>query len=200
MIKLIPNILLFSRPVFIGVIVFLAVTHPLHANLIVISLITACLITDILDGIIARRLKISTTQFRVLDTIFDLAFYLCTLGYVFSINRVALETNVQLIFSILTLEILLYLTSVIRFGRLPSPHAFLSKVWGLYLAVEFYLLILQIEGNHFQIALCFGVLVHIDRLLIYLLLKLWDHDIPSSYHAWLLRNGKTITRHQLLNG
>jgi CDP-diacylglycerol--glycerol-3-phosphate 3-phosphatidyltransferase len=200
MIKLIPNILLFSRPIFIGAIVFLAVTRPPHANLIVLSLITVCLVTDILDGIIARRLNISTTQFRVLDTIFDLAFYLCTLGYVFSINPVVLETNARLILSILTLEVLLYLTSLIRFGRLPSPHAFLSKVWGLYLAVEFYLLILQVEGNHFQLALCFGVIVHIDRLLIYLFLKSWDHDIPSSYHAWLLRNGKSITRHQLLNG
>src|SRR5690349_12291452 len=198
MIKQIPNILLFSRPVFIGVIVFLAVTQPPHANLLVLSLITVCLITDILDGIIARRLNISTTQFRLLDTLFDLVFYLCTLGYIFTINPSVLETNALLIISILTLEVLLYLTSLIRFGRLPSPHALLSKVWGLYLAVEFYLLILQVEGNHFQIALCFGIIVHIDRLLIYLLLKSWDHDIPSSYHAWLLRNGKTFNRHQLL--
>src|SRR5687768_14453930 len=123
MINSIPKILLFSRPIFIGAIEFLAVFRPPQANPIVLGLITICLISDILDGIIARRLHISTTQFRLLDIRFDLAFYLCTLDYVFWANPVALETNAQLIPSILTLEISLYLTSMIRFGRLPSPHA-----------------------------------------------------------------------------
>ncbi|MEI6021437.1 MAG: CDP-alcohol phosphatidyltransferase family protein, partial [Bacteroidota bacterium] len=65
---------------------------------------------------------------------------------------------------------------------------------------EFSLLILGINGIHFKIALIIGAFVHIDRLLIYLLLKKWDHDIPSTFHAYQLSRGKNIRRNKLFNG
>lgn len=157
-------------------------------------------LTDIFDGIIARRLNVSTENFRLLDTIFDLVFYLAILLFIFSCNSQEILSNLELITGILILEALMYLTSLIRFKKPPSPHAILSKFWGLYLVVEFTLLILEVKGNHFTIALIIGLFVHSDRLLIYVILKNWEHDIPSSYHALLLRNGKPIKRNKLFNG
>ncbi len=95
---------------------------------------------------------------------------------------------------------MMYLVSLARFGKLPSPHAILSKFWGIYLVVEFSLLILGVNGSHFMFALYIGIFVHLDRVLIYILLREWDHDIPSSYHALLIRNGKSIHRNKLFNG
>ena len=63
--------------------------------------------------------------------------------------------------------------------------------------VGFSLLIIGISGYHFKIALVFGLIAHIDRVLIYILLRQWDHDIPSSYHAYMLRQGKQILRNKL---
>ena len=200
MVKQIPQLLLFCRPIFIGVIAFMAMAKPPLANAIVLGSIGVCLLADILDGIVARNLNVSTTQLRVLDTVFDLSFYLSVLGYIYSVNPGVIQHHEGLLVCILLLEAMLYLVSLLRFSKFPSPHAFLSKVWGLYLAVEFILLIFQVEGAHFRLALYFGVLVHLDRVAIYVLLKTWDHDIPSSYHAWLHRNGKPFVRHKLLNG
>jgi CDP-diacylglycerol--glycerol-3-phosphate 3-phosphatidyltransferase len=160
----------------------------------------AGIIGDIFDGIIARKLKISTEGFRLLDTIFDLVFYFSILFFIAVVNGKEITNNLPLILCIVTLEGLMYLISLVRFGKLPSPHAIMSKFWGIYIVIEFTLLILGVQGNHFAIALCIGLFVHIDRVLIYILLRQWDHDIPSSYHALLLRQGKMIRRRELFNG
>jgi CDP-diacylglycerol--glycerol-3-phosphate 3-phosphatidyltransferase len=158
------------------------------------------IVTDVFDGIIARKLKVSTQKLRLLDTIFDLFFYLSILFFVFSINPAAISGNILLIGGIFSLEALMYLVSLIRFRKLPSPHSILSKFWGLYIVIEFSLLIMGVAGPHFTIALIFGCVAHLDRILIYLFLKQWDHDIPSSYHALLLRQGKEINRKEIFNG
>ena len=160
----------------------------------------AGIIGDIFDGIIARKFNLSTDRFRLLDTIFDLLFYLSLLFFILSINYQAIIDNLQFILCILTLEGLMYLISWARFGKLPSPHAIMSKFWGLYIVIEFTLLIIGLQGNHFTIALYIGIIVHLDRLLIYILLKQWDHDIPSCYHALLLRQGRPMKRKKLFNG
>ncbi len=94
----------------------------------------------------------------------------------------------------------MYLISLARFGKLPSPHAIMSKFWGIYIVIEFTLLLIGIKGDHFTIALCIGILVHFDRVLIYSLLRQWDHDIPSAYHALILRQGIPIKRRKIFNG
>lgn len=198
--KSIPLLLLYSRLIFAVIILFVTITEPLHSSAIVLILMCTGIITDIFDGIIARSLKISNPGFRLLDTIFDLFFYLSILFFIYSINSAAIKENSLFIFCILGLEVLMYVISLVRFGKFPSPHSILSKFWGIYIVIEFTLLILGIEGLHFTIALIFGLLVHIDRVLIYILLRKWDHDIPSSYHAILLRQGKKINRKKIFNG
>ena len=196
----IPKILLYSRLIFCLIIVTLIVFEYPNSKWIVLVLLYVGVLADVFDGIIARRLNISTESFRLLDTLFDLLFYLAVFLFIFSTNSHEIESNVSLILGALSLEFLMYAISLFRFNKLPSPHAILSKFWGLYLVVEFTLLILEIKGNHFAIALAIGLFVHLDRVLIYILLRKWDHDIPSSYHALLIRNGKQIKRRRLFNG
>jgi CDP-diacylglycerol--glycerol-3-phosphate 3-phosphatidyltransferase len=54
-------------------------------------------------------------------------------------------------------------------------------------------------GFFFFLALIVGYLSHLDRILITLLIPKWTHDIPSTYHAWLLRQGKTFKKFKLFN-
>ncbi|MGZ4054553.1 MAG: CDP-alcohol phosphatidyltransferase family protein [Bacteroidia bacterium] len=196
----IPLILLCSRLVFAFIVIALTLFHQEWIKYLVIVLMYAGLLSDILDGIIARRLNISTEQFRQLDTIIDLTFYMSLLFYIFYQNTNYFFENSYLIVGILVLEVLMYLISWFRFRKFPSPHAILSKFWGLYLFIEFTLILLGVEGWHFRIALCFGLVAHIDRVLIYSILGKWEHDIPSCYHAYLLRRGVSIKKNKLFNG
>lgn len=196
----IPKTLLFSRLAFAFVIILLTLIRPTSSKGIVLSLMYMGIITDIFDGIIARRLNVSSKDFRILDTAFDLLFYASILCYIYRVAPGVFSKNRLLIQVIICLECLMYFVSLIKFRKLPSPHAILSKFWGLYLTVEFTLLIMGVAGWHFTFALLIGVIVHVDRVLIYTLIRQWDHDIPSCYHAFQLRQGKAISRRKIFNG
>jgi phosphatidylserine synthase len=198
--KYLPKILLYSRLVSAIYIIFLGLNPSVNNSWQVILLMYTGIIGDIFDGIIARKLEISTASFRLLDTLFDLGLYLSIFFYIFNYAPSALNASIKLVLTILTIELGMYLVSWFKFNKLPSPHAIASKFWGIYLVIEFTLLLLNIPGNHFKIALFIGTLVHLDRLLIYIFLQKWDHDIPSSYHAYQIKQGKTLTRNKLFNG
>jgi len=198
--SMIPALLLYTRLFFALFILLLLFIDLPAENYVVLGLLYIGILSDLLDGIIARRLNISTDRLRVQDTFVDLLFYLAVLAYVFQARPGDFTGNLVLIIVILSQEALMYITSLARFGKLPSPHAILSKFWGILMVVEFSLLLLGVGGIHFTIALIYGIIVHLDRLLIYLFLKKWDHDIPSSFHAWQIRKGLPIRRHKLFNG
>ena len=195
-----PLYLIYLRLLFSLLVILLAPSALTFAPCIVIGLMYAGILSDIFDGILARNLNVSTASLRQLDTIVDLVFYFSLVYYLLIFNPSPLQKNSALILVILCLEMLMYGTSLSRFGKLPSPHAILSKFWGIYLIVEFTLLLLQVQGAHFTIALMTGILVHTDRFLIYLFLPLWEHDVPSSWHAWQARHGHAIRRRKLFNG
>ncbi len=199
-VRMLPQILLYSRIVLALAILALSFNLFTGANYWVIGLMYLGILSDVFDGIVARKLDISSDSFRIQDTIIDLVFYMTIVWFIFSNQPNVLEENKVLIATILSLELLMYLISVIRFAKFPSPHAILSKFWGIYLVITFTLLLLGINGLHFTIALAIGIVVHADRVLIYLILKKWERDIPSSFHAYQLRKGKEISRNQLFNG
>lgn len=198
--KHIPTILLYSRLAFFFILVGLIVFEPANSDRLVLILLYLGIFTDIFDGIIARKLNLSNERFRMLDTVFDLLFYLSVLYYIFSTQYLIIMNNQYLIAIILALEASMYFISLARFRKLPSPHAIMSKFWGLYIVIEFTLILLGIKGNHFTLALYAGIAAHTDRVLIYILLPHWDLDIPSSYHALLIRQGKPIKKNKLFNG
>lgn len=93
------------------------------------------------------------------------------------------------------MEALCYIISLVKFGKETCTHAFLSKLWGLSLLFAFTGLIgFQQAGFFFYLAIVLGFVSHVDVILIVLFLPKWQHDVPSSYHAWRIRKGKDIKR------
>lgn len=198
--SIIPHILLYSRLVIAGAMFVMALFLEIQSATAVLVLMYIGMLSDVFDGILARKYGASTTQLRVQDTAIDLVFYLSIVYFAFTSNPDYILKNKILLLLIAALELLMYLTSLIRFKRLPSPHAILSKFWGIYIVIELTLILLKIDGVHFTIALFVGIIAHADRVFIYMLLPEWDHDIPTCYHAYLLRKGIEIKRLKLFNG
>jgi CDP-diacylglycerol--glycerol-3-phosphate 3-phosphatidyltransferase len=73
----------------------------------------------------------------------------------------------------------------------------LSKIWGITLLIAFTSLIgFNHAGIPFATAIVMGLISHIDRILITLILQRWSHDIPSAYHAYLIRKGVEFKRNK----
>lgn len=199
-----------KRHIPISLIIFRLVLGPLILGLvyfmqeecrtIVLILMYLGLISDILDGIIARQLNVSSEKLRRYDSQTDMIFWLSIGISTWLIYPELIQNNAIPIIIIFIMEGMCYIISIIKFKKETCTHAFLSKVWGITLLSAFTSLIgFNYAGIPFILAIVFGLISHIDRILITLILPIWTHDIPSCYHAYLIRKGINFKRNKLLN-
>lgn len=188
--KTIPYLLIAIRFLFAPVIFFLAFTIAEESRFIILSLMFIGLLTDIFDGIIARKVGVSSEKLRRLDSQVDLVFWL-SLGFAaYFINREIIKQHWLSILIVFIMEALCYIISFIKFKKETCTHAFLSKMWGLSLLIAFTFLIgFQQAGWAFYLTIILGFISHLDVILIILILPKWQYDVPSFYHAWKIRKG-----------
>ena len=197
----IPRILIYSR-LSIGVLILgLSLVHVANYSIAAVALFAVGLLTDILDGIIARRLNVSTQSLRRLDSTIDQVFFI----------MVAVATYVQCppffydhrieLFVLLGAEAITYLICFLKFRKEVATHALSSKLWTLLLFATLVQLMMTCSSDMlFRVCFYVGVATRIEIMGILLILRTWTNDVPSLYHAVLLRQGKTINRHKLFNG
>lgn len=165
-----------------------------------IVLIFVGLLSDIFDGIIARRLGIASEKLRRMDSQTDLIFWLCVAWCSWILNPEIIVDNTMPIAVIFLMEALTYIFSFIKFGKETCTHALLSKLWGITLLMAFVGMIgFGYAGITFSLAVIFGIIGHIDVLLIIFILPKWTFDVPSCYHAYLIRNKRPFKKHKLFN-
>lgn len=199
--KYIPISLIIFRFICVPVILLLAYRLGSPARIPVLILMYLGLISDIFDGIIARKLDVSTEKLRRLDSQVDLIFWLAIGFAVWFIFPDIIRNNKWYIISLFVLEGFIYLLSFIRFKREISTHSYLSKFWGITLLLAFTAMLgFRNDGFWFYLCVTVGIVSQLDVILIILILPKWTHDIPSAYHAYLIRKNKKFKRHKLLNG
>ena len=197
----IPTALILFRLVLVPIILGLAYFVGEEANITILVLMYLGLISDIFDGIIARKKNMSTEKLRRMDSQTDILFWL-SIGFAsWLLYPKLMADHTVFIIAIIALEICCYAISFIKFKKETCTHALLSKLWGLSLLVAFTSLIgFEHAGLPFAIAIILGFIAYLDVILILLILPKWAHDIPSAYHAYLMRKGIDFKRNDLFNG
>lgn len=157
-------------------------------------------ISDIFDGIIARRLNVSTKLLRRADSQVDLLFWISIGFSIWMIYPEFINENKWFILPLFILEGTIYLISFLKFKKEISTHSYLSKLWGITLLLVFTSILgFQEMGFFFYLCVIVGMISQIDVILIVLILPQWNHDIPSSYHAYLIRKSKPFKKWKLFN-
>lgn len=196
----IPKVLIFTRFLFGLIILALAYFIKDDAKIYIVILMYLGLLSDIFDGIIARQQGLSTEALRRWDSQVDLVFWLCIGIATWMLYPEVVKNHRWAIISIFILEALCYAISILKFGKETCTHAYLSKLWGISLVVAFTsLLALGHDGKPFNVSIVLGIVSQLDVILIILILNTWTHDIPSSYHAFLIRNNIPFKKYKLFN-
>lgn len=196
----IPEGLILFRFLLAPIILWLAYYFGESSRMIILILMYLGLISDILDGIIARKQNSSTEKLRRLDSQTDMIFWLSIGFATWFLYPELISKNSISIRIILSMEILVYIISILKFKKETCTHAFLSKLWGITLLIAFTSLIgFNHSGTPFLTAIIMGIISHIDRILITLILPTWTHDIPSTYHAYLHRKGIAFKKNKYFN-
>ncbi len=196
-----PITLILFRLFLAPLMIILAIGWGIDAKIPLLTALYLGLFSDIFDGIIARKLNVSSANLRRLDSQVDMLFWLSAGFSIWLIHPELIKENMVGIIGLFIMEGLCYGVSLLKFRRETCTHAYLSKLWGITLLIAFTAMIgFGTAGIPFNICLAVGVISHLDRILITLILPHWTHDIPSAYHALKIRQGKTIKRHSLFNG
>lgn len=199
--KKIPLLLILTRLLLGPLMIIITNAAPTYVRTLLVTLIIFGLLTDIFDGIVARKLQVSSEKLRRMDSQTDLIFWVCVGWCSWLLNPEIIIAHQYAIGLIFLMEALTYVFSIAKFGKETCTHALLSKLWGLTLLTAFVSIIgFGYGGVCLFLCIFFGIIGHIDVYLIIYFLPKWTHDVPSSYHAYLIKKGKPIKKHQLFNG
>ena len=145
-------------------------------------------LSDVFDGMIARRLNVVTARLRVADSWADTSVYLCVAGAVWLRHRALLGPFFVPLLVVIGLMAVNWAVAMIKFGRALSFHAYSSKLWGLSLfAASVSLLGFSYAGWFLWAAIAVGIGGHLEGFAMTLILPRWAHDVSGIPEALRLR-------------
>ncbi len=143
-----PNILTLVRIVGTVYLLFLPILSP---EFFIVYAISG--ITDVLDGVLARKFQTVSKAGATLDSIADLFYYAVMLYVMFPTLWTTLPKIIWVfVFSIIFLRILSYITVALKFHTFSATHTYLNKLSGFFVfLIPFFI------ATDFGIVFCFSV-------------------------------------------
>lgn len=191
--------LILSRALAGPLVLVLAYRHPQpHAWILFFTFYA--IISDIYDGIIARKFSISSDKIRLHDCYADIVYWVCASWCVWVLFPQVVVAHKTLIILMLILEWVPDIIYLLRFKKDGCSHSYLSKLRGLLLLNAFVFLFgFQLSGWAVTLAIWVTLISQVERVLIAVLLPSRLCDIPTAYHAWLARKGRTWKANKLFH-
>lgn len=181
----IPNIITLYRIIAFPFILYLLLTGRQYLFSI---FITISLVSDILDGLVARLFNLQTKIGALLDSWADAGTYaLAFLAiYLFKWNDMKPHAMLFFVFSIVL--IISYALVFIKFKGLIGLHTYLFKLTG-YIQGSFIVILFLYGFNvtFFYIAMWWGILASIEEIIIILMLTQPRSNVKGLY--WLIKTG-----------
>ena len=182
----IPNILSFYRLVMCPYIFYLGISNQ---EFMFAILLTINLITDILDGLIARCFNMQTEFGARLDSIADLFTYITAISGIFFFKASDFQPHLFSFYIFIFLLIFAHILSLIKFGRLPSLHLYSWKIGG-YLQGAFFvvLFLFNFYAVFYYIVIIWGILAFCEHIIIQFIIKKMQSNLKGLF--WVLKNKK----------
>jgi phosphatidylglycerophosphate synthase len=161
------------------------------SGLTLAAMVVAALLSDIFDGVLARRWKCDTPSVRLFDSMADIVFYIGCGAALFMRCPQLLRSFSIPIMAVIGLEALCISFAIIKFGKPPSYHSYLAKSWGLALATTLVLSFAATNTLTVQIAWwasCgLGAFACLEGFAISLIMPEWRHDLKTLWRALAVR-------------
>jgi phosphatidylglycerophosphate synthase len=184
----IPYALIWFRGLAGIAILGLCVLHASFAPLICTMLLALGVLSDIFDGVIARKLNIVTSDLRLWDSRCDVLFWVCACVGVHLLWP-NLWSKTWIIVALLSaLELIPRVISHLRFRKEASTHHIMSKIFTLFLWALLTQVFLTGEtGVLFWVTFALGIISQCEAIAIMAILPHWACDIKNVKVAITLR-------------
>jgi CDP-diacylglycerol--glycerol-3-phosphate 3-phosphatidyltransferase len=123
------------------------------------GIVVTALLSDIFDGVLARRCGCDSAAVRLFDSMSDMVFYLCVGTAIWIGHPQVWRANGGLLAALLGLEAARMAVEIARYGKPASYHSYLAK----------------------------GIACNLEGLAMTLVLPVWRRDVKGLRAAWVLR-------------
>ena len=151
------------------------------------AILCAAFLSDVFDGIIARRLGVATAALRHADTLADTVFYIAA--------AVALRIAVPDAFDGAGVPLVLLIAihvsrttfELAKYGRVASYHMWSSKALGILLLATMTTVFVTARPNALMaVTLWAGIANELEGFAASVILPRWRVNVPTLLHAWAL--------------
>jgi CDP-diacylglycerol--glycerol-3-phosphate 3-phosphatidyltransferase len=156
--------------------------HGADPSIYAVILVTGIL-SDIFDGIIARKLGIATVFLRRYDSAVDVIYYICILITGTMAHPTAIREHLPAIIVILVSEGVCFLVCLVRFQCLPGTQSFLARCYGIVIFTCFFVLLVCGRSRIvFAVTATVAVIANREIVLIMLASTVAPVDVKSILH------------------
>ena len=177
----VPNVISFYRLIIFPVILALALSNN---EAWFVTLLCISLVSDILDGNIARIFKLQTRFGAALDNLADMGTYFLALLGIFRFRWTEIQPHAWLLYLFLGIFALSYIIAFYRFGKIPGLHLYSAVSAGYIQGIFFF--VLFVWGFYawmYYVAVGWGAVAYIEK--IFVLLRLDDIKSGVKGLYWL---------------
>jgi len=165
------------------VAILLALTHS--PRLSFAPLLLLGFLSDIFDGVLARRFGVAWPWLRRFDSLTDVIYYLCIFGATCLVARPVLREGLVGIALLFGSEVICHLVSWTRFRTMPATHCFSAKVYGIFLFLTFVGVLAFQTGAWVLIVLTIvGLVANAEVVAVLLLSTHPPIDVPGVFTLW----------------
>jgi CDP-diacylglycerol--glycerol-3-phosphate 3-phosphatidyltransferase len=147
-----------------------------------LPILIAGTLSDIFDGVLARRFQVATPGLRRYDSSTDVIYYLFLLVVVGILCQPQLVKMIWAISILLLSEAACVAISLVRFGMYPATHTYLAKFYGLALLGGLIALLVFNASGWVIVALMFvGLATNLEIVAIHFAMDAPPVDVPSIF-------------------
>jgi phosphatidylglycerophosphate synthase len=163
-----------------------------------VGLLATTLLTDVLDGFLARKLNAFTEFGRKLDSAADYLVMATGLAGIALLWPDIVKRELPWVVSGLAAFFAVIIYGFIRLGHAPCYHTWASKTGAVACPVSLVPLLLEISATPFHATMILMIFAGLEEMTIALLLPSHVGEMSSVWHAWRLRRDSRmqLNRHR----
>lgn len=177
--KSIPNILSVLRIVIAPFLLYLAWNGHKY---IFIALLIVSLLSDAIDGFIARKFNASTETGAKLDSLGDMATYLTVPFCAWWLWPEILKREAPYFFLAIGAYIIPLAAGILKFRKVPSYHTYGAKISAIIMSIAILFLFIAEFTLFFTLASIFHVIIALEEVLITFQLHELRSNVKSIWH------------------
>ncbi len=142
--------------------------------------------TDLIDGFLARKFKVSSILGSRLDSIADDSTVVAALIGLFVFKPDFIQEEMNFLLGLFVLFLFQNVIAIIKYRKMTSFHTYLAKISAVLQGVFFILIFLLPQPVYvlFYLAGLFTVLDLMEEIVLIIILPKWEADVKGLYFVW----------------